>query len=377
MLPRRPKLRKSITLRDVAKYAGVSPKTVSNVINNWPYITDATRQKVQDAIDTLGYRPSGLATSLRTGWTNTIGVMIPDITNPFFGQAVRGCEDVLYAAGYSIFLCNTGEDPEKERTYLDMLVSRGVDGLLMFGARSNDAVLTAIVHDAIPIVAEDSPAKHNNTTGIDIDNVSGARMATEHLAARGHKRIGHLAGIVGRQAAETRIEGYRQGLENAGLSYERDLVYRCMHSIRGGYQSALRIIQEQKPTALFCYNDLMAIGAMVACRQLDLDVPKDMAIVGFDDIAIASLVEPALTTVRVRQYEMGRLASQLLLERLSGKKIPPAHILFPVELVVRSSCGARRLSRKQLNEMLEHLFKTELADLTTCGPDEDGKTVKE
>lgn len=151
--------RKNITLHDVAKLAGVSSKTVSNVVNDWPYVTVETRQRVQDAIKTLGYRPSALASSLRTGQSRTIGVMLPDITNPFFGQVVRGCEDVLYAAGYSIFLCNTGEDAIKESGYLDMLVSRRVDGLVVFGARSSAEALTTALRDAIPIVAETRPSR--------------------------------------------------------------------------------------------------------------------------------------------------------------------------------------------------------------------------
>jgi LacI family transcriptional regulator len=368
MFNRRPRPKKNITLHDVAKHAGVSPKTVSNVINNWPYITDGTREKVQLSIDALSYRPSGLASSLRTGRTNTIGVMIPDITNPFFGQVVRGCEDVLYTAGYSIFLCNTGEDATKERRYLDMLVNRGVDGLLMVGSRSSAEVLTAVVHDGIPVVTVDSPPQHGNTTVIEIDNIGGAQMAVEHLIARGHTRIAHLGGPQ-RLAAAHRLQGYCQALENARIPYDENLVLRCAPTIRGGFQSSLTLIPSEKPTAFFCYNDLMAVGAMVACHQLDLNIPRDVAIVGFDDIAIASFVEPALTTVRVRQYDLGRLASDLLLERLSGKEQSQTQVQFPVELMIRNSCGARRLSRKQMNQRLEHLLSTELADLDDCAPD--------
>jgi LacI family transcriptional regulator len=363
MFNRRPRPKKKITLRDVATHAGVSPKTVSNVINNWPYVTDETRAKVERSISALDYRPSGVASSLRTGRTNTIGVMIPDITNPFFGQVIRGCEDVLYTTGYSIFLCNTGENSTKERRYLDMLVNRGVDGLLMFGSRSNAEVLTAVVHDGIPVVAEDSPAQNGNTTVIEIDNIGGAQRAVEHLITLGHRRIAHLGGPVQRLAADHRLQGYRQALENAGIPYEETLVLRCAPTIRGGFQSSLALLPSKKPTALFCYNDLMAIGAMVVCHQLDLNIPDDIAIVGFDDIAIASLVEPALTTVRVRQYDMGRLASELLLERLSGKEKPQTIVQFPVELMIRNSCGASGLSRTQLNQRLEHLFSSELADL--------------
>jgi LacI family transcriptional regulator len=160
----RSRARKNVTLRDVAARAGVSPKTVSNVVNGWPYITDETRQKVLDAVDALGYRPSALARSLVTGRTKSIGVVIPDLTNPFFGQTVRGAEDALYAAGYSIFLCNTTEDTAKERAYLDMLIGRGVDGILMFGARSNSETLSDVLRGHVPLVAEDAPAQHSNST---------------------------------------------------------------------------------------------------------------------------------------------------------------------------------------------------------------------
>jgi DNA-binding LacI/PurR family transcriptional regulator len=365
MLRRKSRQKKKVTLRDVAEYAGVSPKTVSNVVNNWPYITDQTRQKVQQAIDELGYRPDGLATSLRTGRTNTIGVVIPDITNPFFGQVVRGCEDVLYAAGYNIFLCNTNEDQRKEQGYLAMLVDRGVDGLLLFGARSDAKTLSAIVHDTIPIVAEDCPIPHNNTTVIDIENITGARLATEHLIAEGHRRIGHLGGPLQRTAAEKRKEGYRQALEHAGIPYDRSLIFQCPPSLRGGYRSALRMLQEQKPTALFCYNDLIAVGAMIAARHLGIDIPSDIAIVGFDDIALASLVDPALTTIRVRQYVMGRTASELLLERLSGIESPATSLSIPVELVIRNSSRAENVDEIRETGWLEYLLSSDLAELSS------------
>ncbi len=370
----KPRPRKNITLRDVAKHAGVSPKTVSNVINNWPYISDSTREKVQRSIEELDYRPSGLASSLRTGRTNTIGVMIPDITNPFFGQFIRGCEDVLYNAGYSILLCNTNENSTKERWYLETLVKRGVDGILTVGSRSTAEVLYSIIHNEIPVVAVDPPSLHDNTTVIDIDNIGGAKIAVEHLIRLGHKRIAHLGGPIQRMAAYNRLQGYLQALENAKIAYDEALVLQCDPTIRGGFHAALNLIPARKPTALFCYNDLMAVGAMVACRELDLKIPRDIAIVGFDDIAISSLVEPALTTVRVRQYHVGRMASDLLLERLSGKENAQRHVEFPVELVIRNSCGARKLSRKQLTLQLEHLLSAELADLSANGfnPDNNG-----
>ncbi|MCC6169372.1 MAG: LacI family DNA-binding transcriptional regulator [Caldilineaceae bacterium] len=373
-MERIPRRKQRVTLRDVAQHAGVSPKTVSNVLNDWPYVTDETRAKVQASIEALGYRQSILAAGLRSGRTKTIGVVIPDITNPFFGQVVRGCEDVLYAAGYSIFLCNTNEDAVKERAYLDSLVSRGVDGLLLFGARADSAALAALVPGDLPIVAEDSPAHDLNTTVIEIDNRGGAALATRHLLESGHRRIAHLGGPSERAAATGRQEGYRQALESAGIGYDPALVVRCRPTLRGGYHAALHLlgrhigqhIGEPPPTALFCYNDLMAVGAMVACRRLGLTIPGDLALVGFDDIAIASLVTPILTTVRVQQYQLGRLASDLLLQRLAGSGDVASQVKFPVELIVRGSCGARQISPEQITGMLEHLLDSDLVDLEPC-----------
>lgn len=369
-MQRNPRRKKRVTLRDVAKHAGVSPKTVSNVLNDWPYVSDETRRRVQASIDALGYRQSILAASLRTGRTKTIGVVIPDITNPFFGQVVRGCEDVLYNAGYSIFLCNTNEDAAKERTYLDILANRRVDGLLLFGAHSSSEELTAAVHGEIPIVAEDSPAESDNTTVIDIDNSAGAAMAVRHLLDLGHKRIAHLGGPSERAAANGRHEGYQQALEAAGVDYDPALVIRCKPTMRGGYHAALQLLGDEQPAALFCYNDLMAIGAMVACRRLGLEIPDDVAIVGFDDIAMASLVTPILTTVRVQQYEMGRLASELLLKRLGDDEEVPGRVKVPVELIVRGSCGAKRMSSLQVSLILERLLDSDLVDLAPCESDE-------
>lgn len=374
MMKRSPRRKKRVTIREVAQHAGVSAKTVSNVLNDWPYVSDETRQRVQASIEALGYRQSILAASLRTGRTKTIGMVIPDITNPFFGQVVRGCEDVLYRAGYSILLCNTNEDTVKEQAYLDMLASRGVDGLLLFGAHCSSEELAAAAGE-IPIVAEDSPANGHDTTVIDIDNVAGAALAVGHLLALGHTRIAHLGGPRDRSAANGRHEGYRQALERAqkatGAGYDPALVIRCTPTMRGGYHAALHLLPNAAPTALFCYNDLMAVGAMAACRRLGLRIPEDVAIVGFDDIAIASLVTPMLTTVRVQQYEMGRLAGELLLRRLAGQTAPhsedaSSRVTYPVELVVRASCGAQQMSAQETALAVERLLEADLVDLAPC-----------
>lgn len=358
--------KKNVTLKEVAEYAGVSVMTVSNVVNDWPYVSDEMRLKVQEAIDALGYRPSALARSLVTGRSRTVGVVLPDISNPFFGQAIRGCEDVLTEQGYSFFLCNTDEDPQKEKAALETLISRGVDALIIWGSRSECDELYKLIGNDLPVVAIDSPAPQlcMNSTYIYADNIQGAETATLHLIHHGRKTVGHLAGPSQRRlTAQQRLAGYKQALENSAIPYNADFVMEGKPSIRGGYQAALHLLQKHRPAALFCYNDLMAIGAIVAIQQSGLEVPDDIAIVGFDDIFTASLVVPPLTTVRIQQYDLGKLSSNLLLERLQKGGMPPNAVNFPVELVVRDSCGATRLSKEQKQEMMENLVTSLAVDL--------------
>ena len=370
MLKKRTKARKSVTLRDVAQHAGVSPKTVSNVINDWPYITDETREKVQASIKELGYRPSFLASSLRTGRTNTIGIMIADITNPFFGQLIRGIEDVLSSAGYGIFLANTNEDLEKEINYLERMVRWGADGLLMFGSRASSEMLAELIDESIPIVSENSQAERGNMTIMKVDNIQGAHLAVQHLAQSGCRRIAHLGGPALREATDSRMVGYQQALESVGYPFDPKLVWRCSPSIRGGYQAAIQFFKEERPDGVFCYNDLIAIGTLVACRQLGLRVPQDVAIVGFDDIAMAALVDPGLSTIRVRQVEMGRFAGRLLLDRLSSGNSTVDYVTVPVELVVRRSTDPAAQGSANSGEDIDRLLQTDLAGLDPNLPEQ-------
>ena len=356
-----------VTLKDVALQAGVSVMTVSNVINNWPRVAEETREKVQLAIDALGYRPNTLARSLVTGRTHTVGVVISDLTNPFFGQVVRGSEDVLYEAGYNILLCNTNEDSRREQAYLEMLVGRGVDGLLMLGSAATHKEILAIVPSNLPIVTESSRIPKGNAIVIHLDNVGGASAATRHLIELGHRRIGHIAGPLTRPAGWLRVEGYQQALSEAGIPEDPDLIVSGHPSMRGGYNAAQQLLQTQHPTALFCFNDLMAFGAMAACSHLSIDIPGDLALVGFDDVPMAAFVDPALTTIHLDQYQIGRQAGQLLLGRLASGEDSWSQVEIPSELVVRNSCGAQRLSRRQLQEMMEHQAVSDGADLYAGG----------
>jgi len=351
---------KPATLKDVAEYASVSIKTVSNVVNNWPYISEETRQKVLEAIQVVGYRPNQAARSLVTGKTRTVGVLIPDIANPFFGAAMRGCEDVLYQGGYSLLLSNTNEDLSRERRNLELLLSRGVDSLLLWGTRICCEELEEIIGPRIPLVTvelSEEPVRPNHAN-INIDNQLGAYQATRHLIEQGYSAIAHLVGPEERVTARLRQTGYQQALQEFGIPFDETLMLRAAPTIPGGYHVALDLLQRRRPRAIFCYNDLMAFGALIAARTLSLDVPSDLAIVGFDDIAIASFSEPPLSSVRIAQYDLGFLAGQIVLEQMEKPSDKPLSYPYPVELIVRGSSRAQPFSDQERKSELERLLSS-------------------
>ncbi len=349
--------RKRVTLRDVAQIASVSEKTVSNVINNWPYISLETRERVKRAMVETGYRPSQVARSLVTGRTHSIGIVVPDISNPFFSTAFRGCEDKLNGHQYSVFLCNTDEDLEREKYYLESLVNRGVDGLILMGSRADEAMLHQYVGNDVPVISIDGSTQSGplRFTAIEIDNAGGAERMVQHLIEHGNKKIAYLSGASHRLPARERFRGYRKALEAAGLVYDSTLVVEESPSIGGGYNAALTLLQHHQPDALFCYNDLMAIGAIAAAEELNLKVVDELAVVGFDDIAPAALITPMLSTVRIPQYELGQAAVEELMLRLEDQDLPSRVLSFPVELRIRNSCGTRRISSDERRIALRQL----------------------
>lgn len=358
--------KKSVTMRDVAKHAGVSVKTVSNVVNDWPYVSTETREKVWDAIKEVGYRPNHLARSLVTGKSKSIGIVVPDISNPFFGTVIRGTEESLLESDFNYFLCNTNENEERERYYLELLLSRGVDALILWGTRLNTQELIEIIGEEIPFVTvdlEDNPISENHTN-INVDSVEGAREATNHLINQGYQKIAHIQGPEGRSTSDRRLLGYSRALKDANKEVEGALIKSERPSIRGGYRATLDLMENQQPDAIFCYNDLMSIGALLAARQKSVDVPSQVALVGFDDIVMASIANPPLTTISIDQYKLGKLTGKTVLSHLIEEKAEPdSSILFPVELKVRDSSGQRTLSNKQKSEMFEKIVNSLYRDL--------------
>jgi LacI family transcriptional regulator len=309
-----------ITIADVALRAGVSKTTVSHTLSGKRPVSEETRRKVEQAVQDLGFRPNILAQSLRMQRSQTVALIIPDITNPFYPVLARGLQQVLVEQGYHTFLCNTDGQLEQEQAFVDDVVRRQVDGIVLVPFQLTTEALEEALTANIPVISIGTLIDHPLVDVVRPDDTQGAREATEYLLARGHRRIGMVTGDFGLATSERRMVGYREALEQAGIAFDPHLVVRG-NFVRQGGREAMRelLVLQQRPSAVFCGNDLMAIGAMDTVREAGLAIPQDMAIMGFDDIDAASLVSPALTTVLNPAYELGEIAGRYLLERIFGE----------------------------------------------------------
>lgn len=327
-----------VTISDVARKAGVSLMTVSRVVNDKGEISPATRRRVLDVIEQLGYRPSGIARGLATQRTGTLGLIVPDIANPFFSDVARGAEDKACAAGYSLVVCNTDESPQREMTALESLEEKRVDGLVLCSSRLADQDLRAALDLHPAAVLVNCRLEGYQVGAILLDDEGGARAATRHLLLAGHQAVGFLAGPLTSYSSRERSKGYRAALELAGMPYNPAWVRPCSYQVKGGQITAHELLADHpEVTALFCYNDLVAVGTLQACAELGRRVPEDLAVVGFDDIPMAALVTPALTTCHVPRYELGEQAMQLLLDQIDGPSEESEEIVLQTELVIRAS----------------------------------------
>lgn len=328
-----------ITIADVALRAGVSKTTVSHTLSGKRPVSPETRQKVEQAVQELGFRPNMLAQGLRLQRSQTVALIIPDITNPFYPLLSRGLQSALFEQGYHTFLCNTDGQHEQEQAFLDDVVHRQVDGIVLEPFQLTVEAIEGALAANIPVVATDMLIDHPSVDIVRVDDAQGAREATEYLIAHGHQRIGMITGVVGVSTSERRLKGYREALEWAGIAFDPSLVVRG-NFIRQGGREAMRTLLDLKPrpSAVFCGNDLMAIGAMDAVRETHLAIPGDIAIMGFDDIDAASLVTPALTTVLNPAYEMGEIAGRYLLERMSEEYEGERRcVIIPHRIIERDS----------------------------------------
>jgi LacI family transcriptional regulator len=333
---------RQITIKDVAAHAAVSVATVSAVINGNKYVSPELAERVKASIAELGYERNSLARSLKTQTSHTIGLIISDITNPFFTSIVRGVEDVANEHHYSLILGNTDEDLKKEMSYVRLLESKRADGLIVAVTTGSHEYLHAGSAHHLPLVSIDRSLFELGIDAVLVDNVAGARMAVEHLIALGHCRIGTVTGIAGITTTEERLAGYRQALEAHGIPFDPALVATADSRVEGGENGAMQLLTQpgERPTALFLMNGLMVIGALQALTKLGLRCPEDIALVGFDDFEWASVLHPQLTTVRQPTYEIGQMAAQFLFDRLEKRDREARELRLRPQLIVRESCGA-------------------------------------
>jgi LacI family transcriptional regulator len=327
-----------VTIADVADHARVSKTTVSHVLSGRRPVAISTRERVEVAIRELGYRPDGLARSLRTRRSHLVALLIPDITNPFYPTLARGLEDGIDGAGYHVVICNTDSRPAEELEFVQEICDRRVDGLVLDSFAVGVEQLRAVTGPNLPVVwigaeAEDHP-------GIDIvrsHDEQGAFDATMHLIRAGRHRVAMIDGVAGSGTA--RDAGYLRALDEAGRANGASLIRHGDWTREGGARAMRQLLEmPEPPDAVFCANDLMAIGALDVLRERERRVPDDVALVGFDDIEAAALVSPPLTSVVNPAFETGRTAGAMLMERMTGAYTgPPRAVTLPCRLVVRRS----------------------------------------
>ncbi len=341
---------KRVTHKDVAMRAGVSVATVSYVINDGPRPVSAdARRRVEAAIADLGYVPNDLARSLRLQQTSLVGHIIPSLANPVYGEIARELERVCTQQGMLVVLCNSERAEDRERRFVHMLRSKQVDGVVITPHGEALPLLDPLLAAHIPVVVLEHslPGVHC----IVIDELEGGRLATEHLIGLGHRRIGLIRRYPTQAMSWQRHDGYRLALANAGLAYNPGLVVHCGSSHAEGYAAMQQLLAlDAPPTAVFVHNDILAMGAMRAAYDAGLAIPRDLSLVGYDDIASAAYLSPPLTTVRIPKVEMGTLAGRTVMQLAQGAPdldtgVEPHTVTLAVELVVRSSTAAPRAAR--------------------------------
>jgi LacI family transcriptional regulator len=331
------------TIKDVARAAGVSITTVSHVINDTRFVSDELRARVLAAMEELDYRPNILARSLRRGETKTIGLVVPDNSNPFFAEMARTVEDLGFAAGYSVILCNSDDNLAKEAAYIDVLITKQVDGVVFIASGSSQEHLAELSQQGIPYVVVDREIDGSLADVILVNNELGGYVATRHLIELGHRRIACITGPSQLTPSADRVRGYRRAVREFRIVEDEELVVPGDFRAQGGEAALEGLLQvSPPPSAVFACNDMMAIGVLRAARNVGLRVPGDLSVVGFDDIPLASAVSPALTTVAQPTTELARHSVRLLLARMqnSQEDQPTQRIVLDPKLMVRDSCGS-------------------------------------
>jgi LacI family transcriptional regulator len=329
------------TIRDVAKRAGVAPITVSRVINNSGYVSQEKRDRVEVAIAELDYVPNILARSFRSKQTRTIALILADITNPFWTDVARGVEDAAREHKFNVILCNTDESESRQVEYVSVLMQKQVDGILLVPARSTPEATKAIQKQGIAVVVLDRQVPTADVDVVRCDSEGGAYQLVRYVLSLGHRRVAVLTGPKDVSSAQDRVVGYRRAFLDANIDIIEDLIFYGKFIQASGYEMAQRaLLATPQPTALFATNNFIAIGAWRALRDAGLRIPENITLVGFDDLPAGLVVDPFLTVAAQPGYEMGKQATELLLDRLTNDTATePQSIVLPTQLIIRHSSG--------------------------------------
>jgi DNA-binding LacI/PurR family transcriptional regulator len=325
----------AISIKDIARKAGVSPSTVSRALRDHPRISRETKDRIRRLAAEMGYSPSAVARSLVTKRTRIIGLAVGWVSDPFLTELVRGVEDTAVEGGYTVFLSSFYDEPHREREVLSTFHERRVDGIIVQSSHLYADHHALLAQFGSPVVLINTP---DYAHSVSTDNLHGGRLATEYLLSLGHSRIGYLAAERGGRTNKHRLEGYQGALQERGIAFDSALVAQGDGYAAGGKEAMRKLLAlPAPPTAVFCYNDLTAMGAAQAIREAGLRVPDDISLVGFDDIELATYFHPPLTTVRQPAYELGLRATEMVLALLADAQDVP-NVVLKGELVVRQSC---------------------------------------
>jgi len=339
-----------VSIKDIANAAGVSHSTVSRALSDSPLVKGETKARIQRLAEEMGYTPDAIARSLVTQKTRAVGIVVTTITDPFVAEVVQGIEDTAQENDYSVILATSPAEPERELATVEMIRSKRVDSVIVTSSRVGALYLEHLERIGVPVVLVNN---HNEQSGrytfsVSVDNQHGGHLAANHLIELGHRCIAHVSGPADHSDAEERLIGYRQALDEAGIAFNPDLIVRGNRRLDGGERALRRLISlDSPPTAVFCYNDVTAIGLIRAARQAGLSVPEDLAVVGFDNIPLAAYFYPPLTTIDQPQHRMGRLAMQMALELMTADDSTTSFsdIVVKGKLIARESSGVKTTRR--------------------------------
>lgn len=334
-------VRRHVTIREVAKAAGASVSTISAALNNSDYVSADMRRRIEAAIKTLKYCPNDLARGLRLQKTHSIAIVVPDLSNNFYIELVRGVKDYSASASYTVLIGDSRENWEEERNYLDSFHRRRVDGIVRVPAMNASGGKARAVLGNLPVVyADRHPREQDTHVGrVGVDNTQAAKSATSYLLSLGHRNIGIITGDALSGTSRDRLQGFMSAIRSAKIPLDRSMIHAGHNDMESGHFHAMQLLTRgQRPTAIFCTNNMMALGALAAVQEIGLACPEEISLLGFDDFYWATLLRPSLTVVRQPAREIGMIAARILIDHIEGRASVPTPALLKTQLIVRDSC---------------------------------------